>query len=61
MIGSIKGQENQMKIIKDEQGNISAKFFFSIFGNDTLNNGPFIEYYQNGKMKDSWHFDNLSG
>ena len=50
-----------MKIIKDEQGNISAKFFFSIFGNDTLNNGPFIEYYQNGKMKDSWHSDNLSG
>jgi len=57
VIGSIKGQENQMKIIKDEQGNISAKFFFSIFGNDTLNNGPFIEYYQNGKMKDSCYFE----
>jgi antitoxin component YwqK of YwqJK toxin-antitoxin module len=56
-IGSIYAQETQKVQYIDHSGNVTTEFFYSIFENDTLNNGPYIEYYSNGKVKDSCYFE----
>ena len=56
-IGSINAQETQKVQLRDNNGNVTTEFFYSIFENDTLNNGQYIEYYSNGKLKDSCYFE----
>lgn len=56
-IAKIKAQEKSKIELKDKFGNLTTVFYYSIFNGDTLNNGSYINYYPNGKIKDSCFFE----
>lgn len=54
---SVNAQKSSKAILRDQKGNVTTEFYYSIYDGDTLYNGPYLEYYSNGKLKDSCHFE----
>ena len=51
-----KSQEIEKIELRDENGNLKTKFSIAINSGDTVYHGSYMDYYPNGKIKDSCFF-----
>ena len=60
ILGILSVQANSQEIkkveLRDENGCLKTEFSIAINNGDTLNHGAYIDYYPNGKIKDSCFF-----